>query len=536
MGRRVQKLGSSPRIFLFPNSFPCPCVTTVFLFDVKVKNKRMDSSQSAETLKHGVIFSPDISKPSDDFEIVEQEPRLQSVMQPISFRVLFMGNALSDRHKTSVLKKFSESIASMTHRRQFSSDDSITFHERKHHIVFLDAFEDVPIETYEDNGLSVIEADFTWSPDFARHHLLGAYIDHHWHKINLCIYFYSSHSVVQHQKVDQEMEYLKRLSVDYDIPTWPILVHRPHERPRSASSRSSRSPTPRRPDPDEVDPISLRESLSELLIKHGVKCADLIGMNPERPHFLLEQSVPQVNTKMDIMTVDQFITIDQHALGDMLKRWQAARVEKRDGPKRKSAMARKASIVVLCVVGLWLLLSNNSNRMLGGEEEQREIQLHPMWSIVNQETLRHLFVVDVPPRLHSHYQNFSVILDDDAEYPMDLDHQGRYVVDVPSPCLLHSDHDYNAKVVHYPTGSSPLLIDRVDLTLENCLPVYDNKYAYDLQTRMCSRGEGQALAVPRYPDSKDAWQLLMASLKLQLEALVAAWTAILEVFRVVLDL
>ncbi|KAI7886744.1 hypothetical protein K492DRAFT_203011, partial [Lichtheimia hyalospora FSU 10163] len=94
---------------------------------------------------------------------------LQTHIRPICFRVLFMGNTESigniNRSKTLVLRKLSEVIASLLPRSSTSSTSNdlgtTDFREKTHNVVFLDAFDTSPIETYEDNGLHVIEADFT---------------------------------------------------------------------------------------------------------------------------------------------------------------------------------------------------------------------------------------------------------------------------------------------------------------------------------------------------------------------------------------
>lgn len=100
---------------------------------------------------------------------------------PTVVRVLYMGCA-TDNDKSNILKKLSEGLAEIFLQRpgQVFPDttlhaDPTKFKERKHNILALSTTttttteriiepivdEDEPIETYEDNGLSIIEADFT---------------------------------------------------------------------------------------------------------------------------------------------------------------------------------------------------------------------------------------------------------------------------------------------------------------------------------------------------------------------------------------
>jgi hypothetical protein len=117
---------------------------------------------------------------------------------PTIIRVLYMGSA-SENDKSNILRKLSEGLAeiflqrppdakydlrtqddmSATDQRVFSGStlhtDPSLFKERKHNVLPLsttarftdddDDSVDEPIETYEDNGLAIIEADFTRSSE-----------------------------------------------------------------------------------------------------------------------------------------------------------------------------------------------------------------------------------------------------------------------------------------------------------------------------------------------------------------------------------
>lgn len=115
---------------------------------------------------------------------------------PTIIRVLYMGSA-SESDKSNILRKLSEGLAeiflqrppdekydlrtqddaSAIDQRVFSGStlhtDPSLFKERKHNVLPLsttarfsdDDLVDEPIETYEDNGLAIIEADFTRSSE-----------------------------------------------------------------------------------------------------------------------------------------------------------------------------------------------------------------------------------------------------------------------------------------------------------------------------------------------------------------------------------
>ena len=605
-----------------------------------------------------------ITSAGDDFEFVVQEQQeeeqhiqdknistlfndsimIQPRQQPTILRILFMGDSLSDKHKNNVLKKFSEALASMVQRQpQFqpsslsptsinngnndlSMDEEIvmTLNERKHHVIFLDTFDSEPIDTYEDHGISVIEADFTWSATTTslssdeeimtssthlllqqQHHLLQAYIDHHWKKLDLVVYFFSSHSMTNTSmnRVDQEMNYIKQLSNEYHIPTWPILVHRPYERSTTtssslASSRPSTSNTFRTASPgtpaphststtttpirrfrspihnpippmtlsEEVDPISLKQSFLEQLIRHEIQCVDLSGINPEQPNFMginknknKKKAMTQQQQQLDIMTVDQFITIDKKELACMLKRWskstQRARLVSATAPSSiREQIIRKLRMIgsqMILIIGVLLLLMsgviyNNQKEGLVNEKKEQvfveKVQLHPTWSIINQETLRHLFLIQLPPSLQNDQDlDFSVLLFDHTnalrEYPMEYNqHQGSYSVDIPSPCLLYDDHNYIASVFWYhpkeqqkvekndsdakksksnDDDDDMILIDRVELTVEAC----DRMMAIQSTVganKMCKVEDGMTLSttIITYPQNvDDALNMLMTSIK-----------------------
>lgn len=189
----------------------------------------------------------------------------------VAFRVLFLGHRISQRQKSVVLKKIGQGIAAIpalgeTNRR-IPDGAPRHFRERTHNVIILDAFNLEPVETYEDNGLHVIEADFMWSdPKMAadENEELDAFINYHYgpkssssasendssmnHKgIDLVIYLFSAASAVYDKAVERDMRALARLSA-LGVYTWPILagrLSRSQEHHRLPGSNNSSRPQTR---------------------------------------------------------------------------------------------------------------------------------------------------------------------------------------------------------------------------------------------------------------------------------------------------
>ncbi|KAI9252891.1 hypothetical protein BDA99DRAFT_563199 [Phascolomyces articulosus] len=617
---------------------------------------------------------------TNEMKLQQQQPRL--------LRILFMGNALSEKHKSHVVKKFAQALATTAPRQpstfesnsilmhsrsdddhcytRLDQDKNLTFQERKHHIVYLDAFETEPIDTYVDHGLSVIEADFTWSsfgeekekeegPSSSssssshplnednddvstsspfmivslsdlnyQHCMLRGYIEHQWQKIDLVVYFFSSHSMREETQgiVKKDMELLQQLSFVHGIPTWPMLVHRPYEasRPTSSSSNNnsrstsgtpntyhtatSRTPTPiceatrpflQSPPPlrpiitlskdEEIDPISLKQAFSKQLKQYGVSCVDLTDINPERPQFMMamekkgkgkgkkmahyqedtvmkeqqQEEQEQEQNTMDTMTVEQFITIDKKELAQMLKRWQCTTTKKATeanvslGQQLRKMLTwlmnrERRNWVIIMGIQLLLLftmffLSPFSKKKKNGslddgccyglqkEDPVETFYLDPIWKVVNQETLRHEIILRSSSSDHQEDQDtFSVLLDQSdhfQEYPMQWHpNVHHYRVDVPSPCLLYSDQDFNASVLWHPSLSSgpngdydddmgPVLIDHFLLTVEECDRTMVYRSAFESDT-MCKLEDNKIVSnvvIGDPHDIKDAFYMLMTSIK-----------------------
>jgi hypothetical protein len=193
---------------------------------------------------------------------------------PTVIRVLYLGCA-TDNDKSNILKKLSEGLAEIFLQRpsQVFPDttlhaDPTKFKERKHNILALSTTErifepavhdDEPIETYEDNGLSIIEADFTRSNerrlDPASHETIYEYVIQHMDPdssvngsissgqsescsrfdgyvypdatpdgVDLIVYFYSGLEIDEERQseIEDEMVLLYKLR-QLGIPVLPIL-------------------------------------------------------------------------------------------------------------------------------------------------------------------------------------------------------------------------------------------------------------------------------------------------------------------------
>ncbi|KAI9280305.1 hypothetical protein BC943DRAFT_363416 [Umbelopsis sp. AD052] len=250
---------------------------------------------------------------------------------PTIIRVLYMGSA-SENDKSNILRKLSEGLAeiflqrppdakydlktqddvSAADQRVFSGStlhtDPSLFKERKHNVLPLsttarftadDDSGDDPIETYEDNGLAIIEADFTRSSernfknastdtiyDYVIQHMDTAslhdstetstsshrfegyiYPDPTPDGVDLIVYFYSGleNDEERQNEIEDDMILLWKLR-QLGIPVLPILsslittkrrkpvggdisIHRDepnHDTPISVSSGSTRSSSPTR--------------------------------------------------------------------------------------------------------------------------------------------------------------------------------------------------------------------------------------------------------------------------------------------------
>lgn len=490
---------------------------------------------------------------------------LQTQTRPVCFRVLFMGNTESigniNRSKTLVLRKLSEVIASLLPRSCSTNTPTndlgtTDFREKTHNVVFLDAFDTSPIETYEDNGLHVIEADFTDNNDDDQYERrLINYVNTH--DVNLVVYFYYNR---KQQPDERNMAILEQLSGR--MPIWPLLVYSSipgggggGERPHSATGyhhqRRHRSPVP----PTANDSIAtLGQKLADKLARHQIQTIDLnlTGVNPEEhPHFastkITSSSTPPSSHNNDlILTVDQFATIHRDQVAVILQRWRTDHDNQKGGnedhhrwwwlcwlqkQQRRSLpfSSTGGALAAATIVGLLLLLFGTRLTTLWAQrrsttmdlpKEPVKMRLNPMWDVVDEETLRQLFVVEVDPeRKHDAWkeQTLVVVLETDhlaeKEFRMTYEPgtQYKYVVDVPSPCLIHNTGDIPVHIVwRYQQDESTRLERTVAnypvLSMETCQPVYQRHVAPECAPRT-------ALSAVRRRASSIEWKLLFGKLK-----------------------
>lgn len=287
--------------------------------------------------------------------------------RPVSFRVLLMGHAPSQRTRKIVQKKLAEGIVAATDDDQ---QRRLSFREKKYNVAFLDIFRAGPIEPYEDSNLYVIEADFTWNAPGAADSVssvssssssltvsddrLKAYITHHYpvlkaelssdhsldstavytaHKgIDMVLYFYSAYSATAalEAQLEQDLSTLSLLSQQVGVPVWPLLTTTTRHQQRRSSLSSSGplralSPTSSssraRMIENESSSVAdmtatLRQDLLRRLADHNIRLVDITGINPEQPHFIRQH----VNTLHEVMTVSQFEAINKEDLCPILWR------------------------------------------------------------------------------------------------------------------------------------------------------------------------------------------------------------------------
>lgn len=276
--------------------------------------------------------------------------------KPALYRVLFMGAATEEERKT-VFKKLSQGFVQVLHYRQHllkiradSAEDLslldppvIPFKEIKHNVLLLsdDAEQDLISDVYEDIGVSMIEADFTWSSNAINYaedpaklllqyawkqcpnprELPTAWLEDeltqtefkgHMHSdrtpngIDLCVYFYKEPDA----RVQNDMLLLCTLR-KFGIYVLPLTTTRNE---------------------------SLKSQFADMLTLHKVRCLDLgnldVGQQPSffyQPTPMLDRisrlqdmectqaNLPRVAT-YQILAIDQFCVIKDHAIFQLLKR------------------------------------------------------------------------------------------------------------------------------------------------------------------------------------------------------------------------
>ncbi|KAG0177236.1 hypothetical protein DFQ29_005078 [Apophysomyces sp. BC1021] len=295
-----------------------------------------------------------------DKEGEEQQLQLPPPMQPITFRVMYMGHVVGNQPKLLVRKKLAEGLAEWI---VSSSANPWIYREKKQNVVFLNNARNEPIETYDDSGLSLIEVDFTWtgplvSSDSSQpytstlmaltsppnvHEAIQAYLAHHYygpstmwlqnmfHKnsvyvdatangVDLAVYFYGQPGQRWDPLVQKDMATLADLR-SYGVPVLPLIVNSrqtlarpttpaaaaigatlPTRQPLASDRDGVPSPHPQRvsvfrPIPNEEDGRA-RQILADLLKQFGVACLNVTEINPDRPHFLADSEALSVTKSL----------------------------------------------------------------------------------------------------------------------------------------------------------------------------------------------------------------------------------------------
>ncbi|KAI9315970.1 hypothetical protein BX666DRAFT_275778 [Dichotomocladium elegans] len=488
-----------------------------------------------------------------------KESSLDKPVEPLQFRVLFVGSTSVERHKTLVLKKLSEALASTLPQRKQQPVLNNNFREKIHNIVFLDAFESSPVEIYEDAGLHMIEADFLGPDNMDRvtEYLQKTSEDNQ--QIDVVVYFFSLNTA--RDQAEQDMCLLRRIN-DRDIPVWPLLSL-PHERPPSVNdSRNLRSPSFVRPQVSSstlINSLSTRsdltQNLSDYLDEYKIKTIDLAGINPEIPNFMQEDRY----RPMIALTVDQFTTIHSEDVAQILQKYRKpTRIADQDEPaKQQRWLGNVAGNSVTVILGMVFIVlatailaiakssrrssslsfstseSSISTTDVPTDAESVRMRLNPMWDVVDDETLRHLFMVELSTSDRDLSEEALVVLLDtdqliEKEFKMIYEPKSHYnfVVDVPSPCLIHSDEDIVARVFwRYAEDARTKvekLIDQVVLSRETCQPVYDRRGL----SRGCQPRSALTVVRRRYPHI--SWKLLFSKFKAESRKLTEAMITVCQ--------
>lgn len=244
--------------------------------------------------------------------------------QTALYRVLFMGS-ITEEEKKEIFQKLSQGFIYVLHDRYYNSKirphatPIAPFKEIKHNVILLND-EDEPdmiSDTYEDSGVSLIEADFTWNSNAMNYakepeQLLLRYASSYDtmdkeecfvypestpNGVDLCVYFYTGDD---HDQVEKDMVLLRALR-KLGISVLPLTTTK-----------------------DEL----LKAHFADLLTEYKVRCLDLgnldVGKQPSffRPSLdrrLEYTSHPRVAT-YQILAIDQFCAIENRAIFQLLKK------------------------------------------------------------------------------------------------------------------------------------------------------------------------------------------------------------------------
>jgi phenylpyruvate tautomerase PptA (4-oxalocrotonate tautomerase family) len=285
---------------------------------------------------------------------------------PALYRVLFMGSTTEEK-KRELFKKLSQGFVHVLQQRPREPKPSesstsllggqpITpFKEIKHNVLLLSDVDDPDLisDSYEDIGVSMIEADFTWNSNAVNYsnHPDNLLLQYAWHQcpnprelpaaswleaqvhktkftglmcpqttpngIDLCVYFYDG------QDDERTKQDLKLLCTLRKLGIYVL--------PLTTTSRDEK----------------LKSHLADLLTEYQVRCLDLGGnleVGQEEPSFFQKKNVTldRINRLQDmectqfnvpayqILTVDQFCGIENKGIFQILKRTRERQVVRQE--------------------------------------------------------------------------------------------------------------------------------------------------------------------------------------------------------------
>jgi hypothetical protein len=238
--------------------------------------------------------------------------------------------SVSQPSKNEVVKKIKMGLGQVLKNNNSALMAISRFKEVKHHLIDLTVDDREDMDSFEDNGASLIETDFTWvsnafdiyrdphlealhyawnqTPEGQKYKLdwVEALIENHDLNgfvfpdktpdgIDLCIYFYGGDD--KDGRTEKDLDLLWILN-KLGVLILPVI---------SISSLK-------------------KEHLASLLNQRNIKCMDLTGIEMERPSFgnynrtrRVDDTIPQLQP-FEILDIDQLVRIQNTAIYELLKK------------------------------------------------------------------------------------------------------------------------------------------------------------------------------------------------------------------------
>lgn len=307
----------------------------------------------SETLMEMLGGERDLEQQMKAIEEQESTTLDEPLTPPALIRVVYMGTA-SDTDRRLFFQKLSEGLSRILDKDPLAERASGMFRERKHHLLYLkrEADEQQHV-TCQDYGVSIIEADFSrrrgeltdhplfmryiwqqcesaredhpglWKDLTSHHSDYFCYPEKTPNGIDLCVYFYDG----DHAQDLAVLQCFKKLGV----PILPILSMYTRPAPPTLGVIADR-----------------RNQLADWLARYRIRCLDISLLSflefGQRPSFGLQKtpfplaSVASLSTSSrrargeweaagmttpapyQILTIDQFVAMDRHAIFSILER------------------------------------------------------------------------------------------------------------------------------------------------------------------------------------------------------------------------